>query len=511
MKLNKPSARTKILAAALLLALPLVHAWASTYYVDFASGADSNAGTTTASPWQHCPGDASATSVASGTTLLPRDTVVFKGGVQYTGTLTLTFSGSLGSPITYDGNSGGTFGVGQAIIDGNGVNGGVITLNSANYITINYLEIRNATGVNGNGIIDRSGSSHITVSNCKIHDTGNSSIDAADPHGGGPGGETGGNISTSGGTYWTITGNLLYNSFNGCVALWPASYCTINNNEITDKTAWGVRITGGTGNTISNNKFHDIYWYDWSTGYSIHTDFIFINPEGPAVTNTSIYNNLFYNNYVFSDNAGSAVINAECDGADVQNLYIYNNVFFNPHSYMTLEFGSNNGNLSGVYVYENSIWTTSTFCNIGPNGHTVGIAIENNAVTAYGAVYQATLTGATLADNYNCYNPVYANFVSNTGQTLAAWKALGYDANSLSADPQFVAVGTRSAPAINAWNLQLQPTSPALTAGAVLGSPYNVDITGLSRAGTGWTMGAYQFTGTAASAPPAAPTGLRIQ
>jgi parallel beta-helix repeat protein len=509
MRWNRIAGIAAFAATALLLVLPAVGIWASTYYVDFGSGSDTNPGTSTATPWRHSPGDANATGIPSGTTLHPGDTVVFKGGVQYTGTLSLTFSGSGGSPITYDGNSAGTFGAGQAIIDGNGVNGGVFTLNSVTYVTINYLEIRNATGVNGNGIIDRTGSTHITVSNCKIHDTGNSSIDAADPHGGGPGGETGGNISTSGGSYWTITGNLLYNSFNGCIALWPASYCTISNNEITDKTAWGVRITGGTGNSIFNNKFHDIYWYDWSTGYSIHTDFIFINPEGPAVTNTSIYNNFFYNNYTFTDNAGSAMINAECDGADVQNLYIYNNVFFNAHDYMTIEFGSNNGNLSGVVVYENSVWTTSTFCDIWPNGHTIGITIANNAITAYGALYQATLTGVTLVANNNCYNPVYGNFVSNTGQSFAQWKALGYDATSLNADPQFVSVGTKTAPAINAWNMQLQPSSPCISAGAALGSPFNMDIVGATRSAA-WDVGAYQGVGSG-TPPPSAPTGLRIQ
>ncbi len=110
-----PRPRWRLLAVLLLCAARLT---AATYYVDYATGSDLHAGTATTTPWQHCPGDPTATGVAAGTVLNPGDTVIFKGGVTYhlagAGGISLPWNGAAGSPITYDGNSAGTWGVGRA-------------------------------------------------------------------------------------------------------------------------------------------------------------------------------------------------------------------------------------------------------------------------------------------------------------------------------------------------------------------------------------------------------------
>ena len=102
------------------------------YYVDYAGGSDANPGTDPTTAWQHCPGDLAATGVAGSTPLNPGDTVFFKGGVQYVLTgdgkpfdligIGLDWSGTPGQPITYDGNSAGTWGVGNAILLGSDTN-----------------------------------------------------------------------------------------------------------------------------------------------------------------------------------------------------------------------------------------------------------------------------------------------------------------------------------------------------------------------------------------------------
>ena len=92
--------------------------FATTYYVDFAGGLDSRAGTSAALSWQHCPGDTNATGTASSTVLTGGDMVIFKGGVYYRGTVVCKWSGSTGNPILYDGNTAGNFGSGRAIIEG---------------------------------------------------------------------------------------------------------------------------------------------------------------------------------------------------------------------------------------------------------------------------------------------------------------------------------------------------------------------------------------------------------
>ena len=91
---------------------------AATYYVDFQGGSDAASGTSPRAALKHCPGDEAAEGTAAGTTLAPGDTVLFKGGVHYRGHLTMRWSGAKGKPITYDGNTAGTFGRGPAIIGG---------------------------------------------------------------------------------------------------------------------------------------------------------------------------------------------------------------------------------------------------------------------------------------------------------------------------------------------------------------------------------------------------------
>ncbi|MFW6146098.1 MAG: PKD domain-containing protein [Planctomycetota bacterium] len=90
----------------------------NTYYVDFAGGADANTGLSPLNAWKHCPGDPNAAGTPSNTPLYYGDTVIFKGGVVYRGSIRCNRSGQAGHPIVYDGNTAGTFGDGRAIIDG---------------------------------------------------------------------------------------------------------------------------------------------------------------------------------------------------------------------------------------------------------------------------------------------------------------------------------------------------------------------------------------------------------
>ena len=88
------------------------------YYVDFDSGNDNNNGTSTLTPWKHCPCDNNATGIAAATILQGGDTVIFKGGVHYRGEIKVNTSGGLGVPIVFDGDTAQTWGSGKAVIDG---------------------------------------------------------------------------------------------------------------------------------------------------------------------------------------------------------------------------------------------------------------------------------------------------------------------------------------------------------------------------------------------------------
>ena len=101
-----------------VLFLSAAAALAATYYVDFAGGADANAGDSASVAFQHSPGDPAAKDKAAAVKLQPGDTVLFKGGVSYRGNIVVTQSGAVDKPITFDGNTAGKFGAGRAVIDG---------------------------------------------------------------------------------------------------------------------------------------------------------------------------------------------------------------------------------------------------------------------------------------------------------------------------------------------------------------------------------------------------------
>ena len=126
------------------LALICGNVWGANYYVDFSNGNDTQAGTSTAAAWKHAPGDPNATGLSTTAILAPGDTVIFKGGVQYSGTIYITRSGSSGSVITYNGNRSNTWGSGPAIIDGNGTINTLFNFSGAqSYIRITGFELRN--------------------------------------------------------------------------------------------------------------------------------------------------------------------------------------------------------------------------------------------------------------------------------------------------------------------------------------------------------------------------------
>ena len=88
---------------------------AVTYYVDYDNGDSKNIGTNKNKPLKYYPGDVRA---ARNIKLEPGDQILFKGGVKYKGFLDININGTYKLPIIFDGNTEGTFGQGNAIIDG---------------------------------------------------------------------------------------------------------------------------------------------------------------------------------------------------------------------------------------------------------------------------------------------------------------------------------------------------------------------------------------------------------
>ena len=56
---------------------------ATTYYIDYTAGSDSNNGTSKTTPWQHMPGMASCTGTCASTKPAAGDRLILKGGVTW--------------------------------------------------------------------------------------------------------------------------------------------------------------------------------------------------------------------------------------------------------------------------------------------------------------------------------------------------------------------------------------------------------------------------------------------
>lgn len=106
-----PAHPLRILAACLCLGA----VDAAVYHVDFAAGDDARPGLTPEQAWKHAPGDPAATLGPAQVKLAGGDTVRFRAGVVYRGSIKVPASGAPEARIVYTGSG---WGEGRAIIDG---------------------------------------------------------------------------------------------------------------------------------------------------------------------------------------------------------------------------------------------------------------------------------------------------------------------------------------------------------------------------------------------------------
>ena len=480
-------------------AMGVSNAFSSAYYVDFASGNDSNEGTSTAAPWVHCPGDPKAAGYPAGVTLSPGDKVFFKGGVQYNGQVNVKWSGSSGNTITYDGNSAGNWGKGHSIIDAQAKRSYCFVFPSArNYITINNFELRNGPTTGAPRMIyARNASSYVEVANCVIHNTGNSKPSV-----------TSGMGIWANGSYWRIHNNLMYDCYDTAIYLINgASYNQVYNNEFHDKIRWGVVVKSDSGatiqtdNSIHDNYFHDIYYYD---GRGPHTDWVFLSlTTNGQINNTKIYNNSCTNSKTFADYGGTAIVYIEnsgdnSSGGTINNTLVYNNAIRNPHEYYAADVHATGGNILNTYFYNNSFYSSRGCAmlyadSFGTPWTINGLTVMNNVWAESNHIIM-WLNGnvRNISINYNSY---YSSFPSpfklkNTHYSWRNWRDLGYDANS--SGPQSIPMYVNAADMTG--NLSLRAGSPAIGAGTNLSSVFKTDKDNSPRPQSGmWCMGAYEL------------------
>ena len=515
---------------------------AASYYVDFTSGSDANAGTSTGAAFKRCPGDANATGTAASTVLAAGDTVFFKGGVNYEGMVGLTKSGTLGSKITYDGNSAGTWGTGKAVM--NPTNHPTIIIAFQSQDAVSNLVIKNfeiteyggyhvlpatngcsapvSTPKNGNGIqFYTYAVMDVLIQDCYFHQIGE--WNPVDPFEDGAIEGTG--IQTQNCHRLTISGcefTKMFNAISIKVDVTTGigvSDITVTNCNFHNYIAWGIDMAArAAGCTLSNivvinSDFHDYQEYDlgqWAgCGERPHTDGIFI--RNVYTTNTwAGWNRIdgcrFYNTN--SVGGGSACISI----TEGPSFDIVNNLFMNTvHGRVIyLHNGAHSGDAPQTNnIWNNTFWNDHTCVNLTRGGFDLGwVSLKNNIFydTRVGSganmiVYGEEAFSSCIPDesNYNLYitfNTTSAIWQVPLGDgelTFAEVQAQGFDANSLTVDPAFV--DRTQGVGVNILNndLRLQSSSPAINVGTTIAALLWDKYGTVRPQGAAYEMGFYEY------------------
>jgi hypothetical protein len=260
-----------------------------------------------------------------------------------------------------------------------------------------------------------------------------------------------GGTTPANGSGLTYVGNQLSTSGANAIAkvglyMQGVNGGTVSNNDVgnfdtaTAESDAGIWLATGTANVAVNaNRVHDIR-YTGTSGYGGRGIAV---STGTAPSGIVVSNNMVFN--ITGD--GDSYSSYGCTYSPV-GIYV---------------FGSATG---GVGVYDNSIYLYGNTINYSAAAYSIGIGLDDGATgnvsgnsvvnnlgrvgaTGAGAVALALETGAAQLTGGD-YNDLYcnstgggANLVGKIGAsdyaTMPAWRtASGRDANSISADPQYV-------------------------------------------------------------------------
>jgi len=520
--------------------------------VDYADGSDAATGTSTGEAWQHCPGDYRATGTVVGTALTAGDTVIFKGDVAYDCTrtnancITLSWNGSADSPITYDGNSAGTWGTGKAVMtdnhhfypDGVGTTCFGAT-SSRSYLTFRNFEFAELGGSaalpsdpgyaitrnTGCGLNFAGGANNVTVQDCDFSELGyywnakpmnDSAI-------------SGIGIQTINGNGLTIT-NCDFTRVNMALEMFCSSTLTnltVASCRFHNSIRWCVDLTTGSSSAkLGAISIRDCQFYNFGefgeanwTGYGEwpHVDGILYRCDYAGTqysTNTDATGINFYNNSFWDTNqvAGSGTACIYITGGSSCNAY--NNTFVHTLKGRTIYLNavaSGGTTPQTVRIYNNTFLENyQTKIDLAcASGATLAslVDIRNNLMVEFHpSGYEIYTQVANPATNFICNNNLY--FASNTvapfalnlaDKTWLQWQAAGLDAAGKWGWPQLQDISYGTGWQCNLNDLRLQSGSPAIGAGIVLGGIFDADRNGVSR-GSSPDLGAYQYV--AASGEP---------
>lgn len=475
-----------ILALVLLSALTCVNALAATYYIDYASGSDSNKGTLETTPWQHQPYMQGWTG---NYTHQPGDRFIFKGGVTWPHTcfqMTISTGGSATASDYYGVDkswySGSSWSrpifSGDSVTLASGQNASIITLYETTYVTIDNIEITgllidsNTFAVSS--ILNQS-SNFVTIQNCYIHHwDASSNVTQDDARGG-------------------IIGNFWSPFTNDHFIV---DSCIITNADNTTKmNGVATRCVGTVKNTtihdvptadLFDSNVHDCVFYninypvsDFDPAY--HTNLAYTSPGNGT---SSVYNNIFHDSQ-----AGAQLYLEPCYNNTNGTIYAFNNVMYNigggGGGDILADSEGGGAGCGTVYIFDNTLQSTGSLIRYlvrtAGSSYIGKMVIANNHLITDGSPFVVGSGGITPTTTQNLTQ-------SNAGATSQGYLPVnGY------------------AP--------VSPSSATVGAGANLTSvgqqSLDSDIRNNPRpsaTSSKWDIGAYQFQ-TSAIVPPG---GLRL-
>lgn len=449
-------------------------------------------------------------------------------GGPYTEQVSLaSFTGaSAANRVTFNGS-------GQTIQFGSNVSAqrAVITLNGADYVTINNLTVDatvggTSTATYGWGIQLLNSSDNNIISNCTVTaatsgTTTNfagivSNASTTSPTTTGTtasqnltlqnntvtGGYYGITVVGSGSTTAPtpgirITGNTVSNCHDAGIYIGYLSGAQITGNDISRPSRtgassfYGLNMNVGTsGTTVAKNRIHQAFPAGTTTTSGAYGIYLFTLAAATATTPNYIVNNLIY------DLSGSAVYGIFNGSSDNSRFY-YNTIDINDQANASTGGGFGFYQTTGLNVeFRNNIVRlsrTGTGLNYGIFLSSIVPSFVSNSNDLVGS-------GSTYRTGF---------FQTSPYATLADWSTANggtFDQNSVSVEPQFVSLATGN----------LQPTAVALNG---IGAPLTAvtdDFTGAARSTTTPDLGAYEFTPPANTASvalrsidsPAAPLAL---
>lgn len=476
---------------------------ATTYYIDYAAGNDSNNGTSKTTPWQRIPGMPGCSGTCASTRPSAGDRYILKGGVTWT---------NANFPVlwTWSGTSGNSIYIG---VDTTWYTGGSWTrpiFNAQGSVISTHNNFVRMTGGAG---------SYTTWDNIEF--TGYAWT------GGGYGeiaffctGACSGSV-----TNITITNNYFHNwshttaSSDGLYILMGSTNSPYMSGSLIDSNVFdntdGDHVSGammyGWSGTITNNVIHNVSNGILPMGSG---GVVAYNSIGPVVTSfdSSVHENAIetlggtnptwyiHDNIIHDGAVGEAMMIGNTGETD----YVWNNVIWNwsgnaPH------FAQNNGQtITRLSFWNNTIVPVAGGnCFIEVFSPTIGqLDIQNNHCITTGTL-NSTITGVTTL-----------NVDHNVLQTPSAAATQGY-----STGQTYVYTPTSSSGSTVNAGVNLSSHATGSVSGLQSDTLYACDVdstnhvacparTANSRPnGTGaWDVGSYLFGGTASQ--PAAPTNL---